>query len=65
MSTVPVPAMPSARALVPERKPAAAARVAFRSLLLRDLVVLDNRMPGLSGLDALAKIREFDRQSFG
>lgn len=36
----PVPTMPSARSLVPERKPAAAARVAFLSLLLRDLVVL-------------------------
>jgi ABC-2 type transport system permease protein len=32
--------MPTARSLVPSRKPAAAARVAFRSLLLRDLVVL-------------------------
>ncbi len=26
-----------------------------------DLIVLDNRMPGLSGLEALARIREFDR----
>jgi ABC-2 type transport system permease protein len=44
MTTIPAPApastMPSARTLVPARKPAAAARVAFRSLLLRDLVVL-------------------------
>ncbi len=43
MTTTPVsipPTMESARALVPQRKPAAAARVAFRSLLLRDLVVL-------------------------
>ncbi|MFN8028218.1 MAG: ABC transporter permease [Acidimicrobiia bacterium] len=39
MTTTPV-SMPSARALVPQRKPTAAARVAFRSLLLRDLVVL-------------------------
>jgi ABC-2 type transport system permease protein len=37
---VPVPSMPSTRSLVPSRKPAAAARVAFRSLLVRDLVVL-------------------------
>jgi ABC-2 type transport system permease protein len=35
-----VPSVPVSRALVPTRTPAAAARVAFRSLLLRDLVVL-------------------------
>ncbi len=43
MTTVPVstpPTMASAGSLVPSRKPAAAARVAFLSLLLRDLVVL-------------------------
>jgi ABC-2 type transport system permease protein len=40
MTTAQVSTMPSARALVPARKPGAAARVAFRSLLVRDLVVL-------------------------
>jgi ABC-2 type transport system permease protein len=38
MTAVTVPTAPAT--LVPTRKPAAAARVAFRSLLLRDLVVL-------------------------
>jgi ABC-2 type transport system permease protein len=41
MTAITVPdAAPDPRALIPARKPVAAARVAFRSLLLRDLVVL-------------------------